>query len=129
MLEAMGSHQVKVCRIVKKLKVWQNAHRLTLDIYQASSKYPKEEAYGLTSQTRRASSSIAANIAEGCCRSTDAELARFLHISAGSASELEYHLLLAKDLHYLGQSDYDALIDSLTILKRMLIAFIKKLKA
>ena len=74
---------------------------MTLAVYEATAGFPRGELYGLTGQIRRSCSSIPANIAEGCGRGGDAELARFLKISAGSASELEYHLLLARDLHLL----------------------------
>ena len=80
------------------LKVWVKAHEVTLAIYQCTRNFPREEIYGLTSQMRRAAASIAANIAEGCGRRSDAELHRFLQIARGSARELEYHLLLARDL-------------------------------
>jgi four helix bundle protein len=78
------------------LKVWQRSHRLTLAVYEATGTFPREETYGLTAQLRRCSASVPANIAEGCGRSGDAELARFMLISMGSASELEYYLLLAR---------------------------------
>lgn len=80
-----------------ELKVWQKAHQLTLAVYQVTAAFPREELYGLTSQLRRCSSSTPANLAEGCGRDGDAEFARFCSIAMGSASELEYHLLLAKD--------------------------------
>jgi len=78
----------------RKLAVWEKAHRLTLDMYKATASFPKDELYGLTSQVRRASISIPANIAEGCGRNGDVELARFLQIAMGSASELEYQSAL-----------------------------------
>jgi len=109
--------------------VWQKSHRLTLDIYQATKVFPKDELYGLTSQIRRACSSIPANIAEGCGRDGDAELARFMHIAMGSASELEYHLMLAYDLEFFTEKDYARLNQEATELKQMLTKFIKKLKA
>jgi four helix bundle protein len=87
----------------KDLRVWAKAHELTLLIYKRTRTFPKEEVYGLTSQTRRAASSVGANIAEGCGRRSDGEMKRFLQIARGSASELEYHLLLAKDLSFLVQ--------------------------
>ena len=89
----------------RQLKVWEKAHHLTLEIYRATASFPRAETYGLTSQIRRASSSICANLAEGCGRGGDAELARFCGIARGSASELEYHLLLARDLHLLFRCD------------------------
>jgi four helix bundle protein len=79
-------------RDFREFKVWEKAHSLTLDIYKATATFPRAEMYGLTSQLRRASSSIPANIAEGCGRGGNAELARFLQIGMGSASELEYHI-------------------------------------
>ena len=102
---------------------------MTLDIYQATKAFPKEEMYGLTSQVRRACSSIPANIAEGCGRNGDAELARFMYIAMGSASELEYHLMLAHDLGFFTNADYERLNQETMELKQMLTKFIKKLKA
>ncbi|MCX5884713.1 MAG: four helix bundle protein [Proteobacteria bacterium] len=113
----------------KKLKVWQKSHQLTLAVYKATVAFPKEEMYGLTGQIRRACASISANIAEGCGRSTDAELARFFDIAMGSASELEYHLLLAHDLDLLKVSDHDRLSIEVRDVKRMLTSFIQKLRA
>jgi four helix bundle protein len=113
----------------KKQKVWQKSHRLTLAIYRVTKSFPKDELYGLTGQIRRAGSSIPANIAEGCGRDGDAEFARFLQIAMGSASELEYHLLLSHDLGYLNDQDYAELSKETTELKQMLTSFIKKLKA
>ena len=112
-----------------KLLVWEKAHHLALDVYRATQSFPKDELYGLTSQIRRASGSIPANIVEGCGRSGDAELARFLQIAMGSASELEYHLLLARDLNYLDHSLHEPLTNQVVEVKRMLTAFIQTLKA
>ena len=110
------------------LKVWEKAHQLTLDIYRMTATFPQEELYGLTSQIRRASSSIPANIAEGCGRGGNAELKQFLNIALGSASELEYHLLLAHDLNYLSTADYERLADNTIEVKKMLTALITKIK-
>ncbi len=112
----------------KQLKIWQEAHNLTLSVYKHPQAFPKSELYGLTGQLRRASSSIPANIAEGCGREGDKELSRFLCIAMGSASELEYHLILAKDLEYLSPQLYNSLNDDLIKLKKRLNVFIKKLK-
>ena len=90
----------------KELKVWHKAHELTLAIYESTRTFPREELYGLTGQLRRSACSIAANIAEGCGRPSDGEIARFLQIARGSASETEYHVLLARDLHYLCENDF-----------------------
>ncbi|HET9307543.1 MAG TPA: four helix bundle protein [Candidatus Sulfotelmatobacter sp.] len=104
----------------RNLKVWDKAHALTLDVYKASKSFPREEMYGLTSQMRRASVSIGANIAEGACRKGDVDFARFLQIAVGSASESEYHLLLARDLQLIGSSDYRRLSGEAVEVKRML---------
>ena len=82
----------------RNLVVWQKSHKLTLDVYEATRKFPKEELYGLVSQLRRACSSIPCNIAEGCGRRGNGEFHRFLQIATGSASEVEYQLLLAHEL-------------------------------
>ena len=113
----------------KELNVWEKAHVLTKKIYQSTSTFPREELYGLTSQIRRACASVPTNIAEGCGRNSDAELARFLEIAMGSASELEYLLLLTHDLKLLNAADYHRLTDDVTEVKRMLASFIKKLRA
>jgi four helix bundle protein len=85
----------------KELKVWHKAYDLALAVYEASRSFPREEMYGLTSQLRRAAVSVGANIAEGCGRRSDGELIRFLQIARGSASEIEHHRLLARDLKFL----------------------------
>ncbi len=113
----------------RELKVWQKAHHLTLAVYKVTSEFPRDELYGLTSQIRRSAASVPANIAEGCGRRGEAELARFLQIAMGSASELEYHFLLARDLGFLNPSDYENLADEVTQVKRMLASFIARLKA
>lgn len=113
----------------KKLKVWEKAHALTLRIYQATRAFPKEELYGLTSQMRRAASSIPTNIAEGYGRGRDTEFARFMEIASGSSCELEYQLMLAHDLKYLGPDEFGTLSNELAEVKRMLNVFVKKLKA
>ena len=94
----------------RNLKVWEKAHSLTLDVYRVTKLLPREEIYGLTSQIRKASVSIGANIAEGACRNGDAEFARFLQMAAGSASEVEYHLLLARDLDLIPPDDYEMIV-------------------
>jgi four helix bundle protein len=116
-------------RDFKKLIVWQKAHSLTMNVYKATSAFPREEVYGLISQIRRASVSIPANIAEGCGRSGAAEFGHFLQIAAGSASELEYHLLLAFELTFLSEKDYTVLDGQVNEVKRMLNTLLQKLKA
>jgi four helix bundle protein len=113
----------------RNLKVWERAHVLTLDVYQQSKSFPREEMYGLTSQMRRASASIGANIAEGSCRRGDTDFARFLQMAAGSASELEYHLILARDPRPLQTPDYQCLSGQAVEVKRMLASLMQKLRA
>jgi len=88
----------------KNLKVWEKAHVLTLDVYKSSKSFPRDEVYGLTSQMQRSAASIGANIAEGSCTKGDCEFGRFLQIAMGSASELEYHLLLPAISNFCGRS-------------------------
>ena len=113
----------------RNLKVWERSHEFTLTIYKLTKSFPKEELYGLTSQIRRASASIPTNIAEGSGQGTDAQLKRYIQIAAGSACEVEYQLILAKDLTYIDESHFSALNKEINEIKKMLIAFIKKLKA
>ena len=116
-------------RDFRSLKVWRKAHELTLAVYKATRGFPKEELFGLTSQIRRSCESIPANIAEGCGRSGGAEMGRYLQIAMGSASELEYHLLLSQDLRLLDGLQYKHLSSEVTEVKRMLASFILRLKA
>jgi four helix bundle protein len=113
----------------RELKVWQKAHELTLAVYRVTTAFPREELYGLTSQIQRSCSSIPANLAEGCGRNGDAEFARYCSIAMGSASELEYHLLLSRDLKLIKPADYEKLAPRVTELKRMLTGLLQKLNA
>ncbi len=116
-------------RNFRELETWKKAHSLALAVYQATCGFPRDELYGLSSQLRRASASIPTNIAEGCGRDGRTELARFCFIASGSASELEYLLLLSRDLKLLSNPDYDRLHNQVVEVKRMLASFIRKLKA
>jgi four helix bundle protein len=111
------------------LDVWTRSHRLTLALYRATLVFPRNEMYGLTAQVRRAAASIPANIAEGCGRTGNGELHRFLDMASGSASELDYHLLLARDLGYLAPDAFTSLMQELTQIRRMLTALIQKVRA
>jgi four helix bundle protein len=93
-------------RNYRDLQVWSKAHHLTLELYRMSRQFPREEIYGITSQLRRAAVSIGANLAEGCGRRTSNELARFVRVAMGSASELDYHLLLCRDLGFMSSDDF-----------------------
>jgi|SRR5258708_4672258 len=112
----------------KDLRVWVKAHELALAVYRKTRAFPKEEMYGLTSQLRRASASVGANIAEGCGRRSDAEMRRFVQIARGSANEVECHLLLAKDLDFLSQEDHKDLEAKVLEIQRMLASLVQSLK-
>ena len=113
----------------REMKVWEKAHRFALDIYKTTQKFPKDERYGLISQLRRAAASVPTNIAEGCGRGTAGELAQFIQIAAGSASEVDYLLYLCRDLDYIGEDDYGKLSGRLTEIRKMLTALIKTLRS
>lgn len=113
----------------REIKVWQRSHLLTLELYRLTKRFPPEENFGLTSQIRRAASSIPANIAEGCGRDGDAELKRFFNIALGSACELDYFVLLGGELGYFDAPSTDRLAQEIIEIRRMLGSFIQKLKA
>ena len=108
-----------------ELKVWVKAHRLVVSIYAVTQHFPSEERFGLTRQIRRTAVSIPSNIAEGCGRNTEPEMARFLDIASGSASELDYQILLARDLRYIDEDNYKKLAHQIQEVRRMLYGFKK----
>ena len=112
----------------RKLVIWERGHQLTLAVYQSTRCFPREELFGLTSQMRRSAASVPHNIAEGCGRNSYPELARFITISMGSASELESQLLLARDLAFLPAAEAEILLDQSMQLRKMLNAFYLKIK-
>jgi four helix bundle protein len=97
-------------------------------VYRLSRQFPREELYGLGSQLRRAASSIGANLAEGCGRRTQPELARFIRLATGSASELDYHLLLSRDLALLKEDDYQRASKDLTEVRKMLTSLLTRIE-
>jgi four helix bundle protein len=110
-------------RDFKKLDIWKRSHQLTLAIYKITKQYPKEELFGLTSQMRRSSSSIPTNIAEGCGRGTNPQLKHFLEISIGSNSELEYQLILSKDLEYISEDIFNHYSEETIQVRRMIYGY------
>ena len=106
-----------------KLGIWQRSHQLTLDVYKVSKSFPKDELFGLTSQIRRAASSIPTNIAEGCGRASNKDYAHFLQIAIGSASEVEYELLLAHDLEYINDEAFNKLTSETIAIRKMIIKY------
>jgi four helix bundle protein len=112
----------------RKLNVWREAHALALEIYRVSRAFPVEERYGLTAQMRRSAASIPANIAEGCARNADKELSRFVRISLGSAAELVYHLLLARDIGLLDPQTFNLLTRQASGVESMLATLERTLR-
>ena len=102
---------------------------MVLDVYKHTASFPSEERYGLTSQVRRSATSVPSNIAEGRGRGSDADFARFAQIAMGSASELEYQLLLAHDLLLLSKADHLQISNDVQDVRRMLNGLLKKLTA
>ena len=123
------SHEIWNMRDFHKLMIWQRSHRLTLEIYKISKTFPKSEIFGLTSQIRRAVSSIPTNIAEGCGRNSSKEFAHFLQIAIGSATEVEYQLLLAHDINYINDDDYQVLTNETVAVRKMIIKYQSELKS
>lgn len=113
-------------RNFRDLSIWSKSHLFTLKIYSTTQSFPKEEMFGLVSQMRRAAFSIPSNIAEGCGRNTNPDFKRFLVMAAGSSSELEYQLILAKDLNFISDAAFGALEKEIIEIKKMIHSFIKK---
>jgi len=114
---------------LRNLKVWEKAHCLTLAVYKATSRFPRQELFGLTSKMGRCSASIGANIAEGCGKLGNHEFQRYLQIASGSASELDYHFLLARDLGFFEDMDYRRLAGELLQLRKMLTSLLQKVQS
>ncbi len=112
----------------RTLKVWEKSHNLTLDVYKITRNFPKDGLFNLTSQFRRATYSIGLNIAEGCGRNSDADFGRFLVIALGSANEVDYCILLSKDLEFINLDEYKVLNEKIEEIKKMLSALIRKVK-
>lgn len=110
------------------LEIWQLSHKLSLDVYRITKNYPKDELYGLTSQLRRASTSVPANIVEGYYRNTTKELVQFLYHARGSTGEVIHFLVLSKDLKYITELKYNNLRAEYEILIRKITAMINSLK-
>jgi four helix bundle protein len=115
-------------RDFRELDVWKKSHALALESYRITRLFPKEELYGLVSQIRRCATSVPANIAEGCGSDSDAEFARFLTMAMKSATEFEYHLLLAHDPDLLSSDVHSVIEPRVVEVKKMLTAFIRKLR-
>jgi len=112
----------------RSLKVWEKSHEFTLRIFKATQSFPKEELYGITSQLRRAVSSIPTNLAEGCGRGSDKDFARFAQIAFGSACEVEYLIILCSDLGFMKEKDFTEYLESIVEIKKMLSSLLKSLR-
>ena len=112
----------------KNLKVWKEAYDFSIKVYKAPAKFPSNEQFGITSQLRRASTSIAANIAEGTGRQSNAAFLAFLYNSIGSSKECENFLLLSRDLGYLSDETYIDLNESCIRISKMLNSLIQTIK-
>lgn len=119
--------QEKGMKNFRNMQVWQKSHSLVLEIYKMTEFFPKEETYGLSAQIRRAVASIPTNIAEGCGRGSRKELKQFLRISMGSASEVEYQILLSFELGYIKKCAYENLANKIEEVKKMLASYISKI--
>ncbi len=115
-------------RNYRDLMVWQKAHQPASSVYRVTRSFPADERFGLTSQMPRSATSIGANLAEGCGRRSDAEMARFIQIAIGSGAELSYHCLLARDLMFLQGEDYESLDEQISKVMRMLSSLSGKVK-
>ncbi|HEY2914688.1 MAG TPA: four helix bundle protein [Candidatus Angelobacter sp.] len=115
-------------RNYRDLQVSKKAHHLTLELYRISQRFPREEIYGITGQLRRAAVSIGANLAEGCGRRASGELARFVRIAMGPASELDYHLLLCRDLGFMAADEFARASAALIEVRKMLTSFLNSVE-
>ncbi|CAN5417445.1 hypothetical protein BH10ACI1_BH10ACI1_09450 [soil metagenome] len=115
-------------RDFRQLRVWEEAHQLTLEVYKTTKVFPKEELFALTNQLRRASASIGSNIAEGCGRGSNKDYANFLQIALGSAYEVDYQILLAKDLAYISEETHKIISGKIESLKRQLASLLQKVR-
>src|SRR5690606_32260236 len=102
----------------RKLRAWKEAHSLTLQVYEITKHFPADERFGLASQVRRCAASVPSNLAEGSGRRTRSDFARFVDFAIGSANELEYQLLLARDLQYITIPDWEPLNGEIGRLRR-----------
>ncbi len=110
------------------LTVWQEAHKLTLEVYKLTAKFPGSEKYGVVSQLRRCSSSVPANIAEGFGRATTRELLRCLQIARGELEETRYFVLLSRDLGYVTSEDCESIAQHCNSIGRLINALGSSLK-
>jgi four helix bundle protein len=112
-----------------RLKVWHKAHMLAIDVYRLSEEFPRRDGVALTSQLRRAALSVPTNIAEGAGKLSNAEFRRFLEIALGSASEVRYHLLVARDIGLIEPARHEEFSSRAVEIRRMLSGLIERVRA
>jgi four helix bundle protein len=114
-------------RDFREVDVWRKAHELVLAVYQGTDSLHKSEVFGIAIQVRRAAIAVPTRIADGCGREGDAEFAAQLHKARAASSELEYLLLLTKDLGYLSSDAYEALREDIVTVRTMLSGLIRRM--
>ena len=112
----------------KDLNVWKDSIELVKNIYLITSKFPKNEVYGLTSQIRRSAVSIPSNLAEGAARQTKKEFSQFIFIALGSLSELKTQLIIAKEIKFINNFEFNEINEKITLIRKMLLGLNKSLK-
>lgn len=110
------------------LNAWKEGHKLVLDIYKITQKFPKEELFGLTNQLRRAAVSLTSNIAEGFSRNSFKERIQFYHVSLGSLTEIQNQLLVARDIGYISEGDFKEIAEDTITVHKIINGLIKKSK-
>lgn len=125
----MEDHRKSKCISFKDLQIWQRGVRLVKTIYDLTKVYPREELYGLVSQTRRSAISIPANIAEGFTRFHDKEFMQFLYVALGSGAECVTHLTIAEQLRYVTTKQTEPVVQEIDEISKMIMALIKNIKA
>jgi four helix bundle protein len=114
-------------RDFREVEVWRKAHQLALTVYRATETLPKSEVFGVTAQLRRTAIAVPTRIAEGCGREGDVEFAAQLHKARGGSSELEYLLLVCKDLGYLPPEAYELLREDVVTVRKMLSGLLRRM--
>ena len=109
----------------KDLDVWKLAINLVTDVYKKTKQFPSDEKFGLTNQIRRAAVSVPSNIAEGSARNSNKEYIQFLYISLGSITELETQFIIAQNLEYISQDDFDSLTIQIETISKLLMGLIR----
>lgn len=111
----------------RKLNIWVDAMVLAKEVYLITSKFPKEEKYGLVSQINRCTVSVPSNIAEGSSRSSNKEFSYFIKVALGSLFELETQLILSNDFGFINENELNNITNRIVALQKMLVKFLSTL--